>query len=246
MTNLAKMKDVLGWVIPDRETCREAARRLAAEHPGETPEELARRAVRHAVPLAVGTGGATGAASSPLTMIPAAVADVAAMLRIEGMLAGMVAALLDPKSLDEPGRFEGDVVSIVFPGAVSQALRTVGVRAGQAITKNLVRKYFGEAFLQTVGRYTARYALGKLTQKAILTKAVPLIGAGIGAGWNWVEVNAVGRRAIRYFQNRAVGGDAEPAEDEPKRRALLPTAQKLLPWYKSAGDREATPRGDER
>ena len=38
-------------------------------------------------------GAATGAASSPITMIPAALADMAAVLKIEGTLVGVVAAL---------------------------------------------------------------------------------------------------------------------------------------------------------
>ena len=38
----------------------------------------------------------------------------------------------------------------------------------------------------------------RLTEKAIATKAVPIVGAGIGAAWNCVEIQAVGNRAVAY------------------------------------------------
>jgi hypothetical protein len=217
-------KQVLHWAVPDRDECGADAAKLAADHPSETPAQLVRRIIDRSVAWGAAAGGATGAAANPLVMFPAAVADVAAMLRIEGHMAGTIAAVMDPASLDRPGAFEADVLSIVFPGAVSQALRQIGIRAGQQVTKNLVRKYLGEQFVQNVTRLTARYLFVKFSQKAVLTKSVPLVGAGIGAGWNWLEVQAVGRRAVRYFEGRGVGPRAPHAL--PDRTAV----RKLLPW----------------
>ena len=45
----------------------------------------------------------------------------------------------------------------------------------------------------------------KLTGRSIATKGVPLVGIGIGAGWNWLEVQAVGGRAIAYHTGQPVG-----------------------------------------
>src|SRR4051812_39091675 len=114
-------KQVLRWAVPDREVCRADAAKLVADHPGESTEKLVRRVIDQAVAWGAAAGGATGAAANPLIMIPAAFADVAAMLRIEGHMAGVIAVLMDPASLDRPGAFEADMLSVVFPGAVSQA-----------------------------------------------------------------------------------------------------------------------------
>jgi hypothetical protein len=225
-------KQVLHWAVPDSDACRAEAGRLASDYPGESSARLVRRVIDEAVTWGAAAGGATGVAANPLIMIPAAVADVAAMLRIEGRMAGTIAAIMDPASLDRPGAFGADVLSIVFPGAVSQALRQIGIRAGQRVTRKLVQRYLGEHLVQTVGRLTARYLFVKLSQKAVLTKTVPLVGAGIGAGWNWLEAHAVGRRAVRYFEGRAVG--PRPPHALPER----PTIRKLLPWLGGKDDHD--------
>jgi len=192
------LDNVLDWVVPDPEHCRKAAADFAAQHPGKSPEELARKAVGSAQTWAAATGGATGAAANPLIMVPAALADMAAVLKIEGVMAGTVAALIDPASLDDPAKFQADVVTVIFPGAVSQALRKVGIRAGEEATKNLVRKLVGREAVKDLGERAAKMLGIRLTEKAIATKAVPLVGAGIGAAWNFVEIQAVGSRAVAY------------------------------------------------
>src|SRR4051794_22299310 len=110
------LQRILAWVIPDGDKCRDAARELRLSDPNATAEELARRAVRDARKWAVTIGAATGIAANPITMLPAAVADAAAMLRLEGQLAGTIAALLDPDSLNDANVFRQDLLRAVFPG----------------------------------------------------------------------------------------------------------------------------------
>src|SRR5687767_7037336 len=103
------LDDLMAWVVPDRDRCERAADDLRAEHPGATPEQLARRAIASARSWGVAAGGTTGAAANPLIMVPAAMADIAAMLRIEGQMAGTIAALLDPSSLLQAKTLHADV-----------------------------------------------------------------------------------------------------------------------------------------
>lgn len=189
-------------MIPDPEECRRAAEEVRLADPNATPEQAAERAVRESRKWAVSIGAATGAIASPLTMIPAAVADAAAMLRLEGKLAGTVAALLDPDSLADPEAFRRDILRSVFPGAVSQVLRRMGVRAGEQAAKSVVRKLAA----REVADRAAKMLGVRLAEKAIASKAIPLVGAGIGAAWNWVEVQAVGRSAIDYHMGREPAG----------------------------------------
>ena len=223
--------DLMAWVVPDRERCREAADDLRAEHPDATPEQLARRAVASAKNWGVAAGAGSGAAANPLVMLPAAAADIAAMLRIEGQMAGTVAALLDPSSLVDDKTFRADVLAIVFPGAVSQALRQIGLRAGQRLTRNLIRKYVTENFLKDATRFAAKYLFIRVTRNAVVSKTVPLVGAGIGAAWNWVEMEAVGKRAIRYYQRRSISpaGKDVPATTKVSVRQLV----RRLPWRRT-------------
>jgi hypothetical protein len=208
----AILENLLDWVVPDRDQCRRAAGELVARNPSLSREELARHAVASAQGWAASAGAATGVVANPLIALPAAVADMAAVLRIEGTMAGTVAALLDPDSLDNPNTFPADVLAIVFPGAVSQALRQIGVRWGQKITQELIRRYLTEGLMKSVTRLASRYLFVHVTEKAIVSKTVPLVGAGIGAGWNWLEVKAVGTRAIHYYQHKGIrpGGPGGP------------------------------------
>ena len=192
------LDQILAWLIPDPADCRREAQELRLSDPNASSESLARKAVKDSRKWAAAIGGATGAVSSPVTMLPAAVADMAAMLRLEGQLAGTIAALLDPESLDDDDTFRKEILRVVFPGAVSQALRKVGIRASEEATKNLVRKLVGREAVKDLGERAAKMLGIRLTEKAIATKAVPLVGAGIGAAWNFVEIQAVGGRAVAY------------------------------------------------
>ena len=193
------LNKLLEKIVPDAAECRDAAEKLRRRHPGETPEQLARRAVQAARQTAAAVGAATGAASGPIIMFPAALADIAAVLRIEGTLAGVIAALLDPDSL-QGDALPKDVIGILFPGAVSQVLRQVGVRSSTKASKVLIRKYVSNDTLKLIVRIATRQLGFDVTRKSIVAKTVPLVGVGIGAGWNWLEVGAVGQRAIRYYR----------------------------------------------
>jgi hypothetical protein len=193
-----KYQQLLEWLIPDADDCRRAAADLRVAHPDWPAEQVARQAVRGARKWAASVGAATGIAANPLTMLPAALADAAAMLRIEGRLAGTIAALIDPASLDDRERFRRDILRVIFPGAVSQVLRKMGMSAGERATKAAVQRLAERVASKELTERATKMLGIRLTEKAVATKTVPIVGAAIGAGWNWVEVQAVGRRAIEY------------------------------------------------
>jgi hypothetical protein len=185
---------------------------------------VAQHAVAQAKRWAAAAGSATGAVASPLIMLPAALADMGAVLRIEGTMAGIVGALLDPMALNDPEIFHADILTIVFPGVISQTLRQFGLRAGQRLTQQLIRKYLAEGLVETASRLAAKRLMLHVGERAIVSKTVPLVGAGIGAGWNWLELHAVGNRAIRYYQKKPISG----AEAGGPWQSLL----NRLPWRK--------------
>jgi hypothetical protein len=190
--------DLMRWIVPEAEVCRREANGLRLAHPNAPLIDVARLAVRTSRKWAAGMGAVTGVAANPITLLPAAIADAAAMLRIEGNLAGVIAALLDPPSLDDELAFRRDILRVIFPGAVSQVLRKLGVRAGERAAKDIVAKYVTRGVSKEIAEHAAKRLGIRLTEKAITTKAVPLVGAGIGAAWNFVEIQAIGLRAIDY------------------------------------------------
>jgi hypothetical protein len=202
-----QVNQLMSWVVPDVLECRRAAMEMTARAPDAPREQLAKELVRAAQKRAATVGGVTGLAAGPWSMVPAALADVAAVLKIEGTMVGGVAALLDPESLDDPERFRAEVVAVVFPAAVSQALRHVGIRAGEQVTKSLVRRAAGKGGFESLLKFAGKLLGTRLPAKSLATKSVPLVGVGIGAGWNWLEASAVGRRAIAYHTGQPIAED---------------------------------------
>ena len=195
------LQSLLHWLVPDPDECRKLAAQVRLDDPNADAHAAARAAVKTARKWGVAAGATTGLAASPFTMLPAAVADMAAMLRIEGRMAGTIAALLAPESLNDPVAFRRDILRAIFPGAVSQALRKLGVRVGEQATKAVIEKYASRALMKEISEQAAKRLGIRLTQKAVATKAVPIIGAGIGGAWNWLEIQAIGKRAIQYHAN---------------------------------------------
>lgn len=212
------LEAMLQWLIPEPDDCRKLAADARLDDPNADALGAARRIVKTSRSWGAAAGATTGLAASPLTMLPAAVADMAAMLRIEGRLAGTVAALLDPDSLNDPAAFRRDIIRVIFPGAVSQALRKIGVRVGEEATKSLIAKYASKALMKEIGEQAARRLGVRITEKMIATKAVPLVGAGIGGAWNWLEIQAIGARAIGYH----AGIEAEK----------IPVRRRVKSWVK--------------
>lgn len=200
------IEELINAAMPHPDDCRRKADELRATYPGLSPEALADRAITTAKRWAAVYGAGSGLASNPFAMVPAAMADMGLTMRTEAHLVGVVGALLDPPSLKDVEGFRGDILAVMFPRAVSQALREVAVQAGKATTRTLVRKYISKGVLRAIISFAAKYLGVKLTQRAILSKTVPLVGGAIGAAWNWVDVERCGRRAIAYHCDEALKG----------------------------------------
>ncbi len=193
-------EDFIRAAMPHPDDCRRKAAELRAAYPELSDDQLVERAITTSKRWAAAYGVGSGIATNPLAMLPAAAMDMGLTMRAEAHLVGVVGALKDPRSLDDIAGFHGDVLAVMFPNAVSQALREVGVQAGKATTRTLIRKYLSGNVLKAVIAFAAKYLGVKLTQRAIISKSVPFVGAAIGATWNWVEVERCGRRAVKYHR----------------------------------------------
>jgi hypothetical protein len=212
--------ELVGRLLPDAAGSRAAAVRLAGVYPGEHPVALAERATMTAQRRAALAGLGTGLIGNPVLLVPLCMADMALMIRTEAHLAGVVAALLDPASLDDDEQRQLDIYAMLFPdllvelsaqraaeSAATAAVEGAAVAVAAADHKAHMRKRLGmglgSATLKLIGKYIGLRFAGR----SLLSKAMPFVGAAVGATLNYTAVRAVGERAIAYHSRRR---DAAP------------------------------------
>jgi hypothetical protein len=178
--------------------------RMRKERPDADNEALARFVYSNASWKGAGIGLASGLPSNPWAAVPAAVADAALMLHIQAVAAATVATIYEPDFLNDGDSIWELMVPIFGVDVTSQALREVGVAGGKQVTKQLIRKYVSKETLKVFKRVMLRYFGIKVTQKALITKTLPVVGGVIGGTWNLAEVRITGNRVIAYFENRPI------------------------------------------
>lgn len=198
---MAFTDDMVSALVPPADSCRSKAEELRRAYPKKSNRELADRAISTAQKWAAATGAASGVVGNPFAAGGLAVADLGYMLRAEAQLVGTIAAIFDIDSTRDPASFQADVLAMLFPGVVSEVLSNLGVQAGKTTTRTLIRKYISKDVLKMVIKFAAKYLGIKVTQKALIAKSLPVVGAAIGGTWNWIEIKRVGHSAIRYFES---------------------------------------------
>ena len=91
---------------------------------------------------------------------------------------------------------------LVLFGAVDskmQALKQIGIEAAKVATKKAVDQYMTKEIMKSVFKLSLKEAATKMAQKALATKMIPLVGAPIGFGFDWMTTQAVGKLAIKYY-----------------------------------------------
>jgi len=197
-------------LLPMPGDSRQLALELTRAYPNRSPAELVELATKKARRRAAGTGVVSGLFGNPFAMLPAAAVDIYAVLKTEASLAGVVAALMDPETLNDEDTFQTDIISILFPAVISNVLQPAGAHVGRHASRLLIRRYVSGDVLRLVIKAALKYLGIKLTQRALITKAVPLFGIVIGGTWNWLEVRQLGRRALRYHQGEDIDIPPDP------------------------------------
>lgn len=135
-------------------------------------------------------------------MVPAAIGDVAITVKLEVIATAKVAVLYDPDFFtDEEATWELLIPVFGINGA-SQLAQNAAIKAAQGVTREVIKKYLSKETLKQFQKVMLKYFGIKVTQKAVITKTIPVVGGVIGGTWNWFEVKLLRRRAIRYFQGK--------------------------------------------
>jgi hypothetical protein len=174
---------------------------LRSSYPDAQPIALARRIYRSGSWKAAGAGFLGGLAG-PATALPAALGEAVVVMRTQLIAAAMVAELYEPGFLDHPDVGWHLLVPIMGASALSQMLRELGVDAAQTLTRRTLRRLLDKKALQRFQRWTLAHLGKRVTRKALVSKAVPIVGGLVGGGWDLLEVRAVGRRVIAFFEGQ--------------------------------------------
>ena len=74
----------------------------------------------------------------------------------------------------------------------------------QSATRQVVRQLIDQGGLQLINAVVTRVFGRRVTQRALLTKTVPLVGCVIGGTWNAIEVRMIRNRTLRYLSDQAM------------------------------------------
>lgn len=206
------LSKVLNWVVGvDSGEAIDQVKRLRERYPTANNEALAARLFAAARWKATGVGVVTGLPANPWVMVPAAVADLATVLRIETETVARVALIYDPAFFEQPDAAWELLVPVFGIDALSQFLRDVGVLGSMGVTRQLIRQHLSKETLRAFQKVMLKYFGIKVTQKGVISKSLPIVGAVIGGGWNFGEVTFLRNRTIAYFQNRPLAPPDPPS-----------------------------------
>lgn len=168
------------------------------------------------------TALATGLPSNPWIALPAASIDVALTLRTEIQAVARAALIHDPAFFDDEHAVWALLVPVFGIGAGSQMARALGVAGSHRLTRTLLERYIAREGLRRFKQLMLHHFGLRITQRGVITKSVPLVGAALGAGWNYAEMAGIRARTRRFLDERAF-----------RRRLNPPGAPARLSWQAS-------------
>ena len=176
---------------------------LRARYPEFERRELADHMIRRAQWWGAGLGFATGVAGNPWIAAQASIADMAALLRTEILLACRIGLLFDEKLLDGEEPPYELLVPIMGGRAAGELARSALALGGMELTRQALLKFMRRDGIRQLERIMLKQFGVRLSRRALVTKTVPVVGGVIGGGWNYLELKLVGDRVYKYFDKGA-------------------------------------------
>lgn len=205
MLPLSSVADYLNWVINfDVSKVRQEVLLLRQRFPDATSYELAEKAFSDVRLKVITAGAAMGLAANPLLSVAGALADLSVSTRAQLFAAACAAELLIPGFLDsETARHE-----LLFPvlggSVISQLGVEFGLNAAQTATREFVVRLMNQRSLHMVNSLITRVFGRRVTQRALITKTIPLVGCVIGGAWNAMEAELIRNRTLRYLTDQSM------------------------------------------
>jgi len=204
------IQKALHWAFSmDRDEMLGQHRGFVGKWPNKSRDELARMLTNRNAWLGAAIGFGSGLPANPWVMAPAAVADAGIVLRREVVLAARIGFLFDDAFLDDDEPPFELMIPVMGGHFASEAAKELAIRGGVGVTRMLIKKHLSKEALKAFKKVALKYFGLRVTQRAVITKSLPVIGGIIGGTWNYAEMQIIGNRAVHYFEGRPI----QPAPD---------------------------------
>ena len=202
---LSSVADYLDWVISfDVYKVRQEVLLLRRRFPEATTYQLAEQAFSDVRLQVISAGAAMGLAANPLLSVAGALADLSVTTRAQLFAAACAAELLIPGFLDSDTARHELLFPVLGGSVISQLGVEFGLKAAQTATREFVVRLMNRRGLQAVNAVLTRVFGRRVTQRALITKTVPLVGCVIGGAWNAVEAEVIRNRTLRYLTDQSL------------------------------------------
>ena len=189
------LHSVVDWLTDaDPLAIEEYVNKLRNQNPHLPDAELAKKVVSRKALKCGLVGAATG--------IPywyTVPADLLSSWRIQIVMALAVARVYGHTA--QTTDLKTDIYLIIAGDTAKEALKQVGIKVGEEISKRVINRVITREVMKQIWKILGRKIITKAGEKSLIsfTKMVPLVGAPIGFGFNWVTAKTVGSTAIRYY-----------------------------------------------
>ena len=202
---LSSVADYLDWVISfDVCKVRQEVLLLRRRFPEATTYQLAEQAFSDVRLQVISAGAAMGLAANPLLSVAGALADLSVTTRAQLFAAACAAELLIPGFLDSDTARHELLFPVLGGSVISQLGVEFGLKAAQTATREFVVRLMNRRGLQAVNAVLTRVFGRRGTQRALITKTIPLVGCVIGGAWNAMEAEVVRNRTLRYLIDQSL------------------------------------------
>jgi hypothetical protein len=194
-----KLVKAFSWATTvDPEACKAIAEAKRRTMVGKTPREVARAIVSSYARKGGLEGFVTGLPTNLFIAFPGALADAGVLLRFFATMSGTLGYLANPDYFDDPDWRHDLLVTLAGAATIGKIFQELGMNFSKQAAKQLIRKYISKEFLRALKRWVLKWLGKKITQRAIITRALPIVGGLIGGAWNYVEIRTVGGRLVNY------------------------------------------------
>lgn len=202
---MSSVSAAFNWVISfDVNKVRDEVRLLRRRFPEATAYELAEQAFSDARLQVITAGAAMGLTANPLLSVAGALADFSVTTRTQVFAAACAAELLIPGFLDSESARHELLFPVLGSSILSQFGVALGLKAAQTATRGVVLKLINQRSLRLINTAMTRLFGRRVTQRALITKTIPLVGCVIGGTWNALEVQLIRNRTLRYLTDQAM------------------------------------------
>ncbi len=174
--------------------------KLRLQNPGITDIELSKKIVSRKS-LKNGLVGASTGVGGLITLPVTIPADLLITWKMQIHLALTIAHIFGHTS--NTTDLKTDVYLILAGNSSKEVLKRFGIALGNGMTKKAIQKSVTREMMKKIWKVIPQKIITKAGEKSMTSfmKMVPLVGAPIGFGFDYVATNAVGKLAIKFYSN---------------------------------------------